>query len=340
MSGIATAVVGGAVIGGVASNMAASKGAKATTDAANNANAIQWGMYQSQRQDQLPYRYAGTNALNQLAMRLGIGSYNPNSLATANLIDLSSGVPTANQDLYNTNAAYRQAWDQLATQHYQQYGKAYNGDSSVEMINQALRSALAPQIQAEQEQQTAQDAANQSNPLYGSLLRNFTADDFKADPGYDFRIQQGQKQIEGSAAARGGLLSGAAAKALTKYNQDFASNEYSNAYNRFNNDQNTLFNRLAGISGVGQQATNQVQAAGSNVANSIGGNTLYSGTQRASGYANAANSFGSGLGSATNALVNYARPTYGGFNNPYGNYSATSYPVTDYYSGINGTPLA
>lgn len=313
--GVTAAAVGaaGAIGGAVISSKASGKAAQAGQNAANQDAALQWGLYQQQRQDQYPYRYAGTNALNELAMRLGLGTYNPNSLATANLVDLSSGVPTANQDLYNTNAAYRQAWDQLATQHYQQYGKAYNGDSSVEMINQALRSALAPQIAAEQEQQTAQDAANKANPLYGSLLRNFTAADFQTDPGYDFRIQQGQKQIEGSAAARGGLLSGAAAKALTKYNQDFASNEYSNAYNRFNNDQNTLYNRLSGIAGVGQQATNQVQAAGSNYGNAAGSAINYGGAARASGYINNANSLNAGLGSLAGIAQSY-RPQ----SNPFG----------------------
>lgn len=336
MTGVATAVVGSAVIGGVASNMAASKGAKATTDAANSANALQWGMYSQNRQDQFPYTYVGTNALNELAMRLGIGGYNPGSLAQGNLVDSSTGVPEPNLTLYNTNQAYRDAWDALAAQHYQSYGKAYTSDSDAAWINQQLKQALGPQIAEAQQADAARQSGAAGNPLYGSLLRSFTADDFKADPGYDFRIQQGQKQIEGSAAARGGLLSGAAAKALTKYNQDFASNEYSNAYNRFNNDQNTIFNRLAGIAGVGQQATNQVQAAGTSAANAAGANTLYAGAQRASGYANSANAIGAGIGSATSGLVNYLRPGYGG----YGGYGATSYPVTDYYSGVNGTPIA
>lgn len=338
MSGIATAVVGGAVIGGVASNMAAKKGADATTNAANSANALQWGMYQSQRQDQFPYRYIGANALNELAMRLGIGGYNPNSLATANLIDTSSGSPMANQDLYNTNEAYRNAWDTLASQHQAQFGRGFDYNSDVSVINQQLRDALAPQIAADKAAAQQQQSSSSSNPLYGSLLRSFTANDFQTDPGYQFRIEQGQKQLEGSAAARGGLLSGAAAKALTKYNQDFASNEYSNAYNRFNNDQNTIFNRLAGISGVGQTATNQLQSAGSNAASAMGRNTLYAGTQRASGYANAANSLNAGIGSATSSLVNYLRPSYGGYGGGYG--GATSYPVTDYYAGVSGTPIA
>lgn len=307
-----TAAAVGSIGGALISSKGAGKAAQAGQDAAAQQQAMQWGLYQQQRQDQYPYRYAGTNALNALAMRLGIGSYNPNSLATANLIDLSSGVPQANQDLYNTNPAYRAAWDKLATQHYQQYGRAYDQSSSVSMINEALRGALAPEIASEQSAQAQQNADNASNPLYGSLLRNFTADDFKTDPGYDFRIQQGQKQIEGSAAARGGLLSGAAAKALTKYNQDFASNEYSNAYNRFNNDQNTIFNRLAGIANVGQTATNAVQSAGNNYGSGASQAIQYGGAARASGYANQANALAGGLGSLTGYGVNALSGAGGG----------------------------
>lgn len=52
------------------------------------------------------------------------------------------------------------------------------------------------------------------------------------DPGYQFRVQQGMKALEGSAAARGGLLSGSTARGITNYGQQAASQEYGAAYNR------------------------------------------------------------------------------------------------------------
>ena len=70
----------------------------------------------------------------------------------------------------------------------------------------------------------------------GDLSRTFTMDDFQKDPGYQFRMDEGTKALERSAAARGGLSSGSTLKALTRYGQDYASNEYQNAYNRFNAD--------------------------------------------------------------------------------------------------------
>lgn len=57
--------------------------------------------------------------------------------------------------------------------------------------------------------------------------------DFEADPGYQFRLSEGNKAVQASAAARGGLFSGATGTALQDYSQGLASQEYGNAYNRF-----------------------------------------------------------------------------------------------------------
>lgn len=174
----------------------------------------------------------------------------------------------------------------------------------------------------------------------GDLLRNFSASDFQTDPGYAFRLSQGQKGIESSAAARGGLLSGAAAKAIDRYNQDFASNEYQNAYNRYNQNQSNVFNRLASLAGVGQTATNALGQAGQNYATNAGNALQYGGAARASGYTGAANAINAGLGSITGGLIGYGNNTgWGNAGSSYGS-SATSYPVTDYYSGTYGTPIA
>jgi len=59
---------------------------------------------------------------------------------------------------------------------------------------------------------------------------------FQADPGYGFRMSEGLKALERSAAARGGLVSGGAGKALQRYGQDLASQEYGNAFQRFQQD--------------------------------------------------------------------------------------------------------
>ena len=87
------------------------------------------------------------------------------------------------------------------------------------------------------------------------------------DPSYMFRLDEGRKALENSAAARGGLLSGNTGKALTNYGQQAASQEYQNAYNRYQTTTNTKRNALQSLAGIGQTANQQVASAGQNFAN-------------------------------------------------------------------------
>lgn len=105
-----------------------------------------------------------------------------------------------------------------------------------------------------------------------------------SDPGYQFRMDQGQKAIERSAAARGGLFSGGTGKALQQYSQGLASQEYGNA-----------FNRLASLAGIGQSATGQQVNANQNQAVALSDLTTQAGNARASGYVGAANAQQQGL---------------------------------------------
>ena len=146
-----------------------------------------------------------------------------------------------------------------------------------------------------------------TDPNFGFLTQRFNNERFEKDPGYQFRMDEGNRALEGSAAARGGLLSGAAMKAMQKYSQGFASNEYGNAYNRFVTDQNNLYNRASGQQDMGMRA---VGAQGGNLINQgQQANQAYSslgdlraagvmgGQQaRASGYSQAGNALMSGIG--------------------------------------------
>jgi hypothetical protein len=149
----------------------------------------------------------------------------------------------------------------------------------------------------------------------GSLTRAFGLADFQADPGYDFRVSEGEKAIQRAASGRGGLYSGATLKALARFNQDTASGEYNNAYNRYNNDQSAKFNRLASIAGLGQTATNQVgqagqsaygtiASAGANASNAIQNNLTGAANARASGYVGGANAIGNGISQYMNYTQN------------------------------------
>ena len=121
--------------------------------------------------------------------------------------------------------------------------------------------------------------------------RDFGANDFQADPGYAFRMAEGQKALERSAAARGSLISGGQMKALANYSQNAASAEYQNAYNRFNADRDRRFGRLSSIAGIGQNALAQTGAAGQSYANNVSQNQLGLGNAEAGAHIAQGNRF-------------------------------------------------
>jgi len=164
--------------------------------------------------------------------------------------------------------------------------------------NQGLDQAVARALAA----QSAAGSAAESDPAYGSLAKSFGMDDYEADPGYQFRLAEGNKALERQLNAQGKTFSPEAVKALQTYGQGVASEEYGNAYNRYNNDQGNLFNRLATLSGFGQTATGQVGAAGQNYANQ--GTELYTGMGNSIASAQQANQ--ASKGSMFNTLANIA----------------------------------
>lgn len=137
------------------------------------------------------------------------------------------------------------------------------------------------------------------------INRDFTMKDFQRDPGYDFRLSEGMKALEHSAAARGSLSSGATMKAISKYGQNVAADEYQNAYNRFTGSQTNRFNRLSSIAGLGQTANQANAQAGQNAANQIGANQLAVGNTQAAAAMNNSNNLNSMIGTGTNAFMNY-----------------------------------
>lgn len=133
----------------------------------------------------------------------------------------------------------------------------------------------------------AQFGAQETPDNFGSLMESFSADKFEADPGYQFRLDEGQKAIERAAAARGQYYDPSTVKAMSEYNANMADQTYGDAYNRYNNDQTSIFNRLAAVSGIGQTANNSLNQTGQNYANQAG--NIYGQMGSAQVEANAAN---------------------------------------------------
>lgn len=113
------------------------------------------------------------------------------------------------------------------------------------------------------------------------------------DPSYQFRLSEGLKAMQRTAAARGGLLSGGALKEAQRYGQGLASTEYGNA-----------FNRLASLAGVGQTATNQLGNAAGTYGSNVGNLMTSGAASRASGYVGGANALTGGLGQYLNYTQN------------------------------------
>ncbi len=91
----------------------------------------------------------------------------------------------------------------------------------------------------------------------GDFNKAPTLADLQIDPGYAFRLAQGQKTLERSAAARGGAVSGSALMDLTNYAQGAASQEYQNAFNRFQTSTQNRFNNLNTVAGRGATAAGE-----------------------------------------------------------------------------------
>jgi len=147
--------------------------------------------------------------------------------------------------------------------------------------------------------EAGEQALNKLIPL-ATEYTPFGMQQFQADPGYAFRLSEGQKALERSAAARGGLMGGATGKALTRFGQEMGSQEYQNAFNRYQSERQARLNPLQSLAGVGQTAAQnlagQAGQFGSNLAETIG-----AGAQaRASGYMGAANAITGGLGQYMN----------------------------------------
>jgi hypothetical protein len=139
----------------------------------------------------------------------------------------------------------------------------------------------------------------------GKYARDFSMADYQADPGYAFRLGEGMKGLNATAAARGGLISGNALRAATQYGQEMGSQEYQNAYNRYQTNRSNQLNPLQSLMGASQTATNAMGQAGQNYANQAGEAYMGAGNARASGYVGSANAWSNALGGANNALNQY-----------------------------------
>jgi len=174
--------------------------------------------------------------------------------------------------------------------------------------------------------------ANTNLGAFGSLMQGYQGGQFQAptaaqaaqSPAEQFQLQQGEKALQGSAAANGSLLTGGTQTALNQYAQGVASTNYNNVYNQalqqYNTNYNTWanqqanqFNRLATLAGAGQTAAQTLGSQGLQSAGQVSSTLGQTGQEvgqqynnaaaaTASGYVGGANAWGQGIGSAAGSL--------------------------------------
>lgn len=186
------------------------------------------------------------------------------------------------------------------------YGANKSADAMADAIEQAIalqerqmrlaKQQFTPYAQAGTEALGQYQGNIGNQPTYQNTLANLVN-----DPGYQFRLQQGQQTLENSAAARGNLLSGATLKDLTGYAQGMASQEgqaaYARDFNAFNNTQNQLANLMQ----QGYNASGQIVGSGQQGANNLANLALMGGQSQGNMYtgrANALADLGNSLGQA------------------------------------------
>jgi hypothetical protein len=172
-----------------------------------------------------------------------------------------------------------------------------------------------------------------------------TAESLASDPGYQFRLRAGQQALEGSAASRGGLLSGGTLRGLTEFGQQLGSQEYQQAYGRAlsenqlgygraltqNQDRynraltswqlgqglNTAqYNRLAGLAGVGQQSTEYLGKLGGQYAQNAGELALQRGNAIAEGQLGQGMAWGNAIQGISNTVGGLAGMYRSGMGSP------------------------
>ena len=135
----------------------------------------------------------------------------------------------------------------------------------------------------------------------GDFIRPFTMEQFQADPGYAFRLSEGQKALERQAAARGGLISGSALKAASRFGQGLASEEFQNAFARSQIERANQLNPLLALYGTGAETAAALSGAAGGAGSSIGSYLGQSGQAQAGALTGAAQASAGGITGAAGA---------------------------------------
>ncbi len=261
---IAGAAIAGTAASGIASANAQRSAARNATNAqvaaANQSTALDREIYYDQRSLLAPSITAGSQAR---ARQMLMQGYSPDEVK-AYLSSTASAVGP-------TGEAARATPEELQRRYSSLYGDWSRGDT-----HQGVRyDDFNDYLNAVGVDTYAQDGGTTIDAVPGEDYS--WVDDWSyesSSPSYDFRLQEGQNALERSAAARGDLFSGGTGRELTRYGQDFASNEFE-----------ADWRRLGELAGDGEDATGTTIQVAGNYGNNATSNINAAGNARASGYA-------------------------------------------------------
>lgn len=264
------AVVGAAIglYGASKQSSAAKSAANTQAKAADQASQVQQNIYNQQRADNEPFRQNALTAQQEYMNLLGLGQPAAQPAVQPQGVQTNTSGAFANNPFDGSRLTAQRPFAGYNPK-ISAFGdtvQPLGGQASGQLVQQPAASSLTPA----QQQQAAFDR-------------------FRNTPGYQFGLQTGFNQVQSSAAARGGLYSGATLKALQRYGNDYADQQGYTPY----------MNRLASLAGMGQTANSQNAQAGQNYANQTGYNLMNAANARASGINQSADAWGqaaSGIG--------------------------------------------
>lgn len=297
--GMGVAAIGGAAISADASRDAASTQARAAGDASQ----VQLGMFNTVNAQQQPYIQGGYGANTTLLRLMGINpSYNTGGTTGTSGLSANSGMqpgtkligdqylPEDAETVDRGNGYYdvMQGGQRIGTLAPGGQNGRYTAERPAQYTNPQAAGTPAA---------TGKQPTDSTGLDTGYLTQTFGPEQFKAgiDPGYAWRLQQGTQTVANTAGAGSGARSGNALRSLMDYGQGAASQEYGAAFDRFQTQQGNIYQRLMGLTTLGQSAAAGVGQQGVATAGNVGANIVGAGNAQAAGTVGAANAYSGAL---------------------------------------------
>lgn len=293
------ATIGGSLISASASN----KAANTQADAADRAAQLQNEQYLKSVELQEPFRQAGILGQNRLMTYLGMGGtpqYDDTAYNKA-LQNYNAQIAALDPSKFMTGGGA--TGGEYISGNADAGGYYAGGTTGAGTFDQAGYDAARAGIVAPNRENFRLAGGDVNDPNFGKYATaEYTPEMFAKgiDPGYQFRLSEGMKGLERSAASRGGLLSGGTLKGIQRYGQDMASQEFTNAFNRYQAERTGTLNPYQAMAGQGQSVANTLTNTGMNYANQAGEAYQGAANARASGYVGGANAINQGVSGLSN----------------------------------------